>query len=153
MNKTILVVEDHPEERAIFSTYLRFVGGRLLTAPHGREGLRMAREHRPDLILLDLSMPVMDGWETIRRLREDAATSWIPVIAITAHHLEWERLEEAGFCGYLEKPIAPYRVLEEVERCLGSLHEDPEAPRNTSRPGFLSGGEPHAMGSRGANFA
>jgi two-component system cell cycle response regulator DivK len=122
MGRTILVVDDSAEERRIFATYLEFVGGRLMEASNGEEGLRMTREHHPDLILMDLTMPVMDGWEAVRQLQLDPATGGIPVLAITAHHLPPEQLEAAGFCGYLEKPIAPYRVLKEVERCLGSVH-------------------------------
>jgi two-component system, cell cycle response regulator DivK len=124
MNTTVLIVEDNPEERKIFSTYLEFIGLELIEASNGEEGLRMAHDHNPDLILMDISMPVMNGWQTTLRLKSDPATAGIPVIALTAHHLPSERLEEAGFCGYLEKPLAPFRVLEEVERCLGSL--DPE---------------------------
>jgi CheY-like chemotaxis protein len=121
MNRTILIVDDNPAEREIFSTYLEFVGGRLLQARDGAEGLKVARQHRPDLILLDLTMPVMDGWEMIRHVQAEPALAGIPVLALTSHHLPFARLEEAGFCGYLEKPIAPFRVLEEVERCLGPL--------------------------------
>lgn len=121
MSRTILVIEDNEEERKIFSTYLEFVGVRLLQATNGAMGIEMARRHHPDMILMDLSMPVMTGWEAIIRLKGDPATAGIPVVAITAHHLPPERLEAAGFCGYLEKPLAPYRVLEEVERCLGPV--------------------------------
>lgn len=121
MSRTILIVDDNPEERGIFAAYLHFVGARLLEAADGADGLAIARESRPDLILLDLTMPVMDGWEMIRHMQADAALRTIPVVAITAHHLEWDRLEKEGFCGYLEKPLSPHAVLLEVERCLGSL--------------------------------
>lgn len=123
MTRTILIVDDNPHQRTIFATYLEFVGGTLLQASDGAEGLELARGARPDLILLDLTMPVMDGWEMIRRMQDEPALARIPVLAITSHHLPAERLREAGFCGYLEKPVAPYRVLQEVERCLGPLHD------------------------------
>lgn len=126
MSRTILVVEDSPQERDIFSTYLQFVGGRILEAANGQEGLRLAREHCPDLILLDLTMPVMNGTEMVRRLKQDPSTAGIPVVAVTGHCLSRESLEEQGFCGYLEKPLAPYRLLEEVERCLGPLSPSQE---------------------------
>jgi two-component system, cell cycle response regulator DivK len=121
MDREILIIDDNDHERDIFASFLRFVGGTVREARNGQEGLDVARAHRPSLILLDLTMPVLDGWGAIVRLRTDPRTEAIPVIALTAHHLEWERLEQAGFCAYLEKPIVPFRVLEEVERCLGSV--------------------------------
>jgi CheY-like chemotaxis protein len=121
---TILIIEDNPEERKIFSTYLKFAGMDLIEASNGEEGLRMAQDHNPDVILMDINMPVMNGWETAIRLKSDPGTTDIPLIAITAHNLPPERLEQAGFCAYLEKPLAPYRVLEEVERCIGPLDAD-----------------------------
>jgi two-component system, cell cycle response regulator DivK len=133
MSRTILVIEDNEEERKIFSTYLEFVGVRLLQANNGAMGIEMARRHRPDMILMDLSMPVMTGWEAIAQLKTDPGTAEIPVAAITGHHLPAERLEEAGFCGYLEKPLAPYRVLEEVERCLGPLEAPNQRRENRAR--------------------
>lgn len=165
MSKTILIVDDCDQEREIFSRYLQFVGGAVLEARNGEEGLRLAGEHRPDLILLDLSMPVLDGWETVRRLKRDPATAHVPVLALTAHHLEWRVLEEAGFCGYLEKPIVPFRVMEEVEQCIGRLHHPrlpaersstPEpAPRlpftqtsGARRHGWTSASRPGAGGTR-----
>lgn len=139
MTRSILIVDDNGEERTIFSTYLEFVGGRLLQAANGAEGLAMAREHRPDLILLDLTMPVMDGWEMMRRLRDDPVLSGIPVLAITSHHLPPERLEEAGFRGYLEKPISPYRVLQEAERHLGALRDFDETPARGTASNTVTG--------------
>lgn len=122
MTREVLLVDDNDQERKIFSTYLQFVGGTVLEAENGEEGLRIAREHAPSLILLDLTMPVMDGWETLRRLKADRLTERIPVLALTAHHLDRKLLIEAGFCGYLEKPIVPFRVLKEVEACIGPLY-------------------------------
>jgi two-component system, cell cycle response regulator DivK len=124
MSRTILIIDDNDLERDIFASFLSFAGGRVLEASDGSEGLRVAGSDAPDLILLDLTMPVLDGWETIRRLKAEPRTRGIPVVALTAHHLEWEQLEEEGFCGYLEKPIVPFRVLEEVERCIGTLGAD-----------------------------
>lgn len=136
MSRTILIVEDDPDERRIFSMYFRFVGGEIVEAGNGEEALRAAADHRPDLVLLDLSMPVMDGWETIRRLQTDPETRHIPVVAVTGHHLPWERLEEAGFCGYLMKPLAPYQVLKEVERCLGPIGDPGEAAADPEQWSF-----------------
>jgi two-component system, cell cycle response regulator DivK len=122
VGKTILIIDDNEEERDVFASFLRFVGGTVLEAGNGAEGIELARRESPSLIVLDLSMPVMNGWEAIRRLKEDIRTSGIPVIALTAHHLPPARLETAGFCAYLEKPIVPFRVLERVEGCIGVLN-------------------------------
>jgi two-component system, cell cycle response regulator DivK len=121
MSKTILIIDDNDPERDIFASFLRFAGGRVVEARQGEEGVQMALTHRPALILLDITMPVLDGWGTIERLKADPTTRQIPVVALTAHHLEWARLQEAGFDGYLEKPIVPFRVLEEVERFVGGV--------------------------------
>lgn len=135
--KTVLIVDDNLEERKIFSTYFQFVGGRVVEAPDGQEGVKAARDHHPDLIIMDLSMPVMNGWEALRCLQADADLSGIPVIAVTAHHLPRIELEQAGFRGYLEKPLAPYRVLNEVERCLGPLHDAAgDKPKNVATRTF-----------------
>jgi CheY-like chemotaxis protein len=119
--KTVLIIDDNEHERAIFARFLGFVGGKVLEAGNGEEGLRIARRERLNLILLDLSMPVMDGWQTIRQLKGNDRTALVPVVALTAHHLPWKQLRDAGFAGYLEKPIVPVRVLEEVERIAGRL--------------------------------
>ena len=126
-SKTILVVDDEPEERTIFASYLQFVGGTTLEASNGEEGLRIAREAQPDLILLDITMPVLDGWETMEQFQASPETANIPVLAVTAQQLDAEQLERAGFCGYLQKPISPHRVLEEVERCVGRLARQDDA--------------------------
>lgn len=132
--KLILVVDDNPAERDIFTTFLEFAGGRVIHAGNGEEGLRQVRAHWPRLVLLDLSMPGMDGWEMMRRLRENPTTASIPVIALTAQHLQWNELREAGFRGYLEKPLAPFRVLEEVEACLGPLRGGSTPSETGGRP-------------------
>jgi len=131
--KAILVVDDDAAQRRIFSKYLDFTGYRVMEAANGAEGLQMAREHAPALILLDISMPVMDGWETMERLREDPTIGGIPTVALTAFHLEPEQLWEAGFCGYLEKPIQPFRVLEEVEACIGPRKSTRDRLRSARR--------------------
>jgi CheY-like chemotaxis protein len=115
---------------------MELVGGRVVEACNGVEGLEAAREQHPDLILLDLVMPVMDGWETIHCLKTNVRTRWIPVVAFTAYHQEWQRLREAGFRGYLEKPVPPFRLLEEVERIAGRLDW-----RNPPRAGRVSGAD------------
>lgn len=135
MSKTILIIDGGGEERRVLAEFFAFVGGTVLEAGNGEEGLRMAREHLPDLVLLDLAAPVLDGWETLRRLREDPLTAPIQVIALAAHPLDRERAEEAGFCDCLEKPAPPFRVLEAVEHCVGRLYQDADAPEEAASAG------------------
>lgn len=114
-------MEDHEDNRNIYRTILEHYGYQVVIAVDGQSGLRLAREARPDLILMDLSIPVVDGWEATRRLKQDSATRVIPVIALSAHALEEDRAraKEAGCDGYLAKPVEPKKVLEEVARFLG----------------------------------
>jgi CheY-like chemotaxis protein len=140
MRGSILIVDDNPEQRDVLCRYLEFAGGRTREAGSGAEALRAATASPPDLVLLDLVMPGMDGWETLRGLKSDPTTAWVPVIALTVERVDWPRLQQAGFCGYLAKPIAPFRVLVEVERCVGRLFEPryrpspPEAHEWSLRP-------------------
>ena len=124
---TILLVEDHEDNRIVYRTVLEHFGYTVLEAHDGAEGVRRAREERPDLILMDISIPVMDGWEATRVLKADPETARIPVIALTAHALAEDRARatEAGCDGYLAKPVEPRRVVEEVRRV---LKEDPASP-------------------------
>lgn len=120
--KTVLLVEDQLDNRVIYSTMLEHAGFAVLEAANGDEGVRRAREHRPDIVLMDLSMPVMDGWGAVRQLKSDPATAPIPVCALSAHVLidgDAERARAAGFECYLTKPIEPRAVLEVVERQIG----------------------------------
>jgi two-component system cell cycle response regulator DivK len=119
-SKRILLVEDHEDNRNIYRTILEHFGYQVLVASDGREGIRMAREQRPDLILMDLSIPFVDGWEATRVLKQDLATAHLPIIALSAHALPEDRARarEAGCDGYLAKPAEPRRVLEEVNRFL-----------------------------------
>lgn len=118
--KTILIVDDSESIRSGIAFLLNMEGYDTLTAPDGTEGVRKAREHRPDAILLDIMMPDFDGWSTIRRLKDEPATANIPVIALTALRLTQEQLDEAGFDGYLSKPVPAHRLTEEIERASGS---------------------------------
>jgi CheY-like chemotaxis protein len=121
VSRTILLVEDHEDNRIVYSTILEHFGYTVLLAGDGAEGVRLAREALPDLVLMDVSIPVMDGWEATRVLKADPATAAIPIVALTAHALatDRERAAEAGCDGYLAKPVEPRRVLEEVRRFLG----------------------------------
>jgi two-component system, cell cycle response regulator DivK len=113
----VLIVDDYEEGREICAEYLSFRGYRVATAVDGVEGLQKALELVPDVILMDLSLPGMDGWETTRRLRQDERTRQIPVIALTAHALASARTRalEAGCDEVVTKPVVP-RDLEAVVR-------------------------------------
>jgi two-component system, cell cycle response regulator DivK len=118
---TILLVEDNPDNRTIYGTILRHVGYIVAEAESGEEGLRLARELIPALVLMDVAMPGIDGWEATRILKADPATAGIPVVALTAHAMteDRRRAQEVGCDGYLSKPIEPRRVVDEVRRLVG----------------------------------
>jgi CheY-like chemotaxis protein len=118
---TVLLVEDNEDNLRIYSTILTYFGYRVLEATDGEAGLSAARDRLPDLILMDVSIPKIDGWEVTRMLKEDPRTATIPVVALTAHALatDRERAEAIGFDGYISKPAEPRQVLAEVERRLG----------------------------------
>ena len=118
---TILIVEDNEDNLVIYSTILSHVGYRVLEARDGETGIRMAHTEHPDLILMDVSIPVIDGWEATRRLKADPETANIPIFALTAHALESdrERAKAVGCDGYLPKPAEPPTVLATVQRQLG----------------------------------
>ena len=118
---TVLLVEDNDDNLRIYSTILTYAGYHVLEATDGESGLATARSGQPDLILMDVSIPKIDGWEVTRILKADPATSSIPVVALTAHALasDRERAVQIGFDGYIPKPAEPRLVLAEVERRLG----------------------------------
>jgi two-component system cell cycle response regulator DivK len=116
----VLIVEDVYESRLLVRNLMGRLGVTLLEAGDGLEGVQMAKRELPDLILMDLSLPVMDGWEATRQLKADPATSHIPVVIVTAHSM-WDealRVREVGCAGYLMKPLDPIRFSEEVAQCL-----------------------------------
>ena len=123
----ILLVEDNADNQEIYRIILAHHGHAVLQAWDGEEGVRMAREHRPDLILMDLTMPVIDGLEATRILKADPATAAIPVIALTAHAMQedLEAAEAAGCVAFLSKPAAPQLVAAEVGRVLAMTRSAP----------------------------
>ncbi len=118
---TILLVEDNDDNRVVYRTMLNHFGFRVVEATDGPEALRCVRDDRPDLIVMDISIPLMDGWETTRTLKADPDTARIPVIAVTAHALDSDRAraDRIGFSLFLTKPVEPRRVVSEVRRLLG----------------------------------
>jgi CheY-like chemotaxis protein len=119
--KTILLVEDNEDNRIVYSTILKHFGYTVTEAWNGEEGISKARSGRPDLILMDISIPIIDGWEATQVLKHDPATKHIPIIALTAHALasDREKAFEVGCDGYLAKPCEPRAVVAEVQRFLG----------------------------------
>ena len=119
--KTVLLVEDNEDNLIVYRTILDHVGYRVIEARDGEEGVARAKADMPDLILMDVSLPKMDGWEATRRIKADDQTRQIPIIAVTAHALDddREKATQVGCDGYLAKPVAPRRVVEEVERFIG----------------------------------
>lgn len=119
--KTVLLVEDNEDNLIIYSTILRFGGYRVIEAHDGRAALEAARTMAPNLILMDVSIPYVDGLEVTRRLKSDPATRRIPIIALTAHALpsDRDRALEAGCDGYISKPAEPRAILAAVRRELG----------------------------------
>jgi CheY-like chemotaxis protein len=119
--KKVLLVEDNDDNRIIYATALRFAGYEVMEAITGTEGVQQARLGRPDLILMDISVPELDGWEATAILKADPATRNIIIVAVTAHALpgDRERSMAAGCDGYLAKPITPAALLREVDRRFG----------------------------------
>jgi CheY-like chemotaxis protein len=118
MSRTILLVEDNTDNQIIYRRALEHFGYTVLEAWDGEEAIRVAQENLPDLILMDISIPRVDGWEVTRTLLADERTKHIPIVALTAHALPADRTRgaEIGFASYLTKPIEPHRVVEEIER-------------------------------------
>jgi two-component system cell cycle response regulator DivK len=118
----ILLVEDNEMNRDMLSRRLQRKGYEVLLAVDGQEGLAVARDRLPDLILMDMSLPIIDGWEATRRLKETTETRPIPIIALTAHALadDQQRALAAGCDDYDTKPVDFTRLLGKIEKHLGS---------------------------------
>jgi two-component system, cell cycle response regulator DivK len=116
----ILLVEDNEMNRDMLSRRLSRNGFEILIAVDGGQGVAMAASEKPDLILMDMSLPFMDGWEATRRVKADAATSSIPVIALTAHALveDREKAMAAGCDDFDTKPVELPRLLDKIKRLL-----------------------------------
>jgi two-component system, cell cycle response regulator DivK len=118
MSGTILLVEDNSDNRIIYRRVLEHFGYTVIEALDGEEAIRLATERVPDLVLMDISIPRIDGWEATKAIRADPRTKGIPVVALTAHAMPADRARagEVGFASYLTKPIEPRKVVEEIER-------------------------------------
>jgi CheY-like chemotaxis protein len=118
----ILVVDDYQDAREMYAEYLQFSGFRVAEAKNGNEAVDQAFALKPDLILMDLSLPGMDGWEATRRLKADEATRHIPIVALTGHALAGasEGARKAGCDSFVTKPCLPDDLVVEVRRMLSA---------------------------------
>jgi two-component system cell cycle response regulator DivK len=120
MGKTILIVEDEPKNMKLLRDLLQRFGYEILEASDGEQGVKSAGEKMPDLILMDIMMPKMDGLEATRIIKADIKTKHIPVIALTSYAMKGDREKtiEAGCDGYIAKPIEIKEVLKTIETYL-----------------------------------
>ena len=120
MNKRILVVEDQEDNRQILRDLLENSGYEMTEAGDGEEALQAVAAARPDLILMDIQLPVLDGYETTRRIKADPATSNIPIIAVTSYALSGDETKaiDAGCNGYVAKPFSQRKILAMVQELL-----------------------------------
>lgn len=122
MKRNILVIEDNEQNLYMITYLLEHAGFGVLQARNGRAGVSLARQQRPDLIVLDIQLPELDGYEVARRLRTEPTLAEVPIVAVTSFAMtgDRERILAAGCAGYLEKPIDPETFVESV-----AYHMDP----------------------------
>jgi CheY-like chemotaxis protein len=118
--KRVLVVDDFDDAREMYAEYLEFVGFEVDTAKNGAEAVEKAQDGEPDIILMDLSLPIMDGWEATRLIKQDARTRDIPVMALTGHVLAGnaEHAREAGADEFVAKPCLPQDLENKIRNML-----------------------------------
>jgi two-component system cell cycle response regulator DivK len=133
----VLLVDDYPDARDMYGEYLEYSGYDVIQAANGMEAIQRAFEDLPDIILMDLSLPVMDGWEATRRLKANHRTSSIPVVALTGHALagNFEGARKAGCDAFVTKPCLPEDLVKEIKRVL-------EMPSTTAARKTRRGGRP-----------
>jgi two-component system, cell cycle response regulator DivK len=120
MSKRILIVEDQEDNRSILRDLLSTAGYQLIEAMDGEEGVRLAERERPDLILMDIQLPIVDGYEATRRIKGSAELKSIPIIAVTSYALSGDeaKARAAGCDGYVTKPFSPRALLAKVREYL-----------------------------------
>lgn len=121
----VLLVDDYADAREMYAEFLEFSGFHVTQAVNGIEALERALENPVDIILMDLSLPVMDGWEATRRLKADPRTADIPVVALTGHALSGisERARKAGCDSFVTKPCLPEDLVTEIRKILNGRAE------------------------------
>lgn len=118
--RKVLIIEDNEDNRIIYAAAFRHRGYRVLEADNGYTGVELARRERPDVVLMDLSMPILDGFEATQALKHDPETSAIPVVIVSAHSMpvDEQRARDAGCSFFLVKPVLPLELVDEVARML-----------------------------------
>jgi CheY-like chemotaxis protein len=120
MSATILIAEDYDDNRELLRLLLSAADYHVLEARNGQECLQMAREHRPDLVMVDLSMPGLDGWQVFKELKADPLTAKIPCVAVTAlAHLDQKVALANGFSAFVPKPFQMAELLQTVAELVG----------------------------------
>jgi CheY-like chemotaxis protein len=122
----VLVVEDYQDAREMYVAYLQFAGFRVAEASNGVEAIEQSLALLPDIILMDLALPKMDGWEATRRLKTDERTRHIPVVALTGHALAGhaEGAKSAGCDSFVTKPCLPDALVAEIRRMLAVVNDE-----------------------------
>jgi CheY-like chemotaxis protein len=136
----VLVVEDYQDAREMYAAYLSFSGYRVAEATNGVEAIEKTIELMPDIILMDLALPQMDGWEATRRLKLDERTKHIPIVALTGHALAGyaEGARQAGCDAFVTKPCLPDALVAEIQRML-SARAEPAPGKKSTRSGRTKG--------------
>ncbi|MEW6068815.1 MAG: response regulator [Nitrospirota bacterium] len=121
MSKKILIVEDNEKNRRLIKDIMTYYGYEIIEAENGEEGIKMAKEHKPDLILMDLQMPVLNGYDAIKILKNDPETKHIKIVAVTSFAMlgDREKILEAGADDYISKPINTRELPKVMERLIG----------------------------------
>jgi two-component system cell cycle response regulator DivK len=132
----VLVVEDYQDAREMYAAYLQFSGFDVAEAANGIEAVEKTQELLPDIVLMDLALPRMDGWEATRRLKTDARTRHIPIVALTGHALAGhaEGAREAGCDAFVTKPCLPDALVAEIKRLLDAQGSNAENGRDADNP-------------------
>jgi len=123
----VLVVDDFQDNREMYAEYLAYCGFRVIEAKNGKEAIEQAFAQSPNVIIMDLSLPVMDGWEATRRLKADGRTRSIPIIALTGHALQGHSKGalDAGCDAFVAKPCLPDQLVLEIKRMLATSGSAP----------------------------
>ena len=123
-------MDDYDDAREMYAEYLKFSGFETVKASSGSEAVRLALDSRPDIVVMDLSLPVMDGWEATRRLRADERTASIPILALSGHVFANlpQAAKQAGFDGFVAKPCLPEDLIAEIRKVLDTYQSRSSDP-------------------------